>query len=72
MWDDEDSNYRLYKGFKLDRRDPYGLWFIEKVEGKTPNDLNSSFTTTDNARKAIDVYLDNQSKLSLKETKKKV
>ena len=58
---ESDSNIRVYKEFTLDRKDPYGFWFVRKTEGKTPKELqDESFTSTDQALRAIEVYIKNQ------------
>lgn len=64
---DTDSNYRLYREFIFRRKDPYGFWYIEASSGKTPGELvDKAYTTTDQAKTAIDVYIKNSAKATNK------
>jgi hypothetical protein len=53
MYDKQDMNLRVYKGFTINRENPFGFW---KIDTKVP-ELNQSFTMIQMARSAIDEYL---------------
>lgn len=41
----------------VQRKDPYGFWEIHFDKGQIPDDLKGRYTSFDEAKKAIDVYL---------------
>lgn len=43
---------------KLERRNPYGFVFIAWDAGATPAAIAGSYTDFDQARKALDIYID--------------
>lgn len=53
MYDKQDMNLRVYKGFTINRENPFGFW---KIDSKIA-ELNQSFTMVQMARSAIDEYL---------------
>lgn len=57
---------------KLERRDPYGFVYIIWDAGSTPVALQGSFTDFDQARKALEIYVNNNTfeKVSEEPTKK--
>lgn len=44
---------------KLERRDPYGFVFIAWDAGNPPAELQGSYTDFDQARKALEIYISN-------------
>lgn len=51
-----DGNY-----IKLVRKDPYGFWYIEFGEGRTPDQFkDAAFTEIHNARMAVNNYVENE------------
>lgn len=46
-------NLRVYKGFTINRENPFGFWKIDSKDSK----LNQSFTMISMATNAIDEYL---------------
>lgn len=44
---------------KLERRDPFGFVFIAWDAGSPPAELSGSYTDFDQARKALEIYINN-------------
>lgn len=40
----------------IERRDPFGLWFVHMEKGQVPEQLKGAFTSVELARKAVDLY----------------
>lgn len=55
---ESDFNYRKYNGIEMQRRDPYGFWFVNIPELAT-----QSFTSARSAYQAVDEYLFKKSKM---------
>lgn len=57
---------------KLERRNPYGFVHIIWDSGHTPAELSGSYTDFDQARKALEIYINNNTfeKVSEEPTKK--
>jgi hypothetical protein len=65
-------NRRIYylgngREIKLERRDPYGFVFIIWDKGQTPNAISGSYTDFDQARRALEVYVNSETREELSE-----
>lgn len=49
---ESDFNYRKYNGIEMNRKDPYGFWFVN-----IPELSAQAFTSTSAAYQAVDAYL---------------
>jgi hypothetical protein len=59
MFDTDGFNTRTIGNFILERRDPFGFWYIKTKAGPVPQELaRQSFTDTSTALNAIKVYTD--------------
>jgi len=68
-YDMTDVNIREYRGFILERVDPYGFWRVSK-EKKTPEFFkDQTYTSPNFAKKAVDVFLENVEKTKVDVTK---
>lgn len=47
---------------KLERRDPYGFVHIVWDSGKTPEVLSGTYTDFDQARRALTIYINNETR----------
>ena len=45
---------------KVTREDPYGFWYVSYEKGQIPESLKGSYTSFDEAQKAINTYLINK------------
>lgn len=50
----------------LTRKDPYGFWFVSVEKGNIPQFLTGSYTTYEEAKKNVLIYLERQGKVALK------
>lgn len=48
------------------RTDPYGFWHCQYEKGAVPEELTGSFTSFDEAKKAVEIYF-NRTKKEIKE-----
>lgn len=62
MFDEYKENARLYKGYTIQRTDPYGFWILLDEKGKSVKGVNSSFTNLNDATKALDNVIANEAK----------
>ncbi len=56
--------------FHIKQEDPFGFWRISREHGQVPKHLSGVYTSYDRAKKAVDLYINNQPK-PVKETKEK-
>jgi hypothetical protein len=68
----DEPNVRFFKidGNELimERKDPFGFWFIHYKKGQVPEELKSAFTSVAEATKAVYVYLGRKKKILRAET----
>lgn len=57
MFDDYADSKRLYKTYTLQRTDPYGMWIVLDSKGREVQAIAGSFTSPQDAAKALDNYL---------------
>ena len=54
---------------KLERKDPFGFIHVVWNKGAVPDELSGTWTTFDYARRAVEVYINNQTNKSIVESK---
>lgn len=57
--DEGKVKFRTHDGqiFKLYCTDPYGFWYIKPIKGMTPEKLSGSYTSLNQAERALEGYM---------------
>lgn len=66
---EDEHGWRIAKTGDMDfvfrRKDPYGMWVITSRKGKLPNALEGLYTSVDECKRALALYMHAQDKVGI-------
>lgn len=61
-FEDQKENARLHLGYTIQRTDPFGFWIVLDAKGRRVKGLESVYTNTASAAKAVTAFTENKPK----------